>query len=67
MGRPVQSPFAQSLEEVLSSSAVKVLWRFFNIAADYDLVFRVGDFGVRNTGNALACGDGMLLIAHFFA
>lgn len=67
MGKPFQSPFAQPPGEGLSSSTVNVLWGFFNIAAGYVLVFRIGDFGVRNTGDVLACGAGVLLIALFSA
>lgn len=67
MGRPFQSPFAQPPGEGLSSSTVNVLWGFFNIAAGYVLVFRIGDFGVRNTADVLACGAGVLLIALFSA
>lgn len=67
MGKPFQSPFAQPPGEGLSSSTVNVLWGFFNIVAGYVLVFRIGDFGVRNTGDVLACGAGVLLIALFSA
>ena len=67
MGRPFQSPFAQPPGEGLSSSTVNVLWGFFNIVTGYVLVFRIGDFGVRNTGDVLACGAGILLIALFSA
>ena len=67
MGRPFQSPFAQPSGEGLSSSTINVLWGFFNIVAGYVLVLRIGDFGVRNTGDVLACGAGVLLIALFSA
>ncbi|WP_234732334.1 hypothetical protein [Acidocella facilis] len=67
MGRPFQSPFAQPPGEGLSSSTINVLWGFFNIVAGYVLVLRIGDFGVRNTGDVLACGAGVLLIALFSA
>lgn len=67
MGRPFQSPFAQPPGEGLSSSTINVLWGFFNIVAGYVLVLRIGDFGVRNTGDVLACGAGALLIALFSA
>ncbi len=67
MGRPFQSPFARPPGEGLSSSTVNVLWGFFNFVASYVLVFRIGDFGVRNTGDVLACGAGALLIALFLA
>lgn len=67
MGRPFQSPFAKPPGQGLSSSAVNVLWGFFNIAAGYALVCRVGDFGLRNTADVLACGAGALLMAYFCA
>ncbi len=67
MGRPFQSPFAEPPGAGLSSSTVNVLWGFFNAAAGYALVFRVGDFGLKNTGDMLACGAGALLIALFSA
>jgi hypothetical protein len=67
MGRPFQSPFAKPPGQGLSSSTVNVLWGFFNIVVGYVLVCRVGDFGLRNTGDVLACGTGALLIALFCA
>jgi len=67
MGRPFQSPFAKPPGKGLSSSTVNVLWGFFNIIVGYVLVCRVGDFGLRNTGDVLACGAGALLIALFCA
>jgi len=67
MGRPFQSPFAKPPGQGLSSSTVNVLWGFFNIVVGYVFVCRVGDFGLRNTGDLLACGAGALLIALFCA
>ena len=67
MGRSFQSPFAKPPGHGLSSSTVNVLWGFFNIVVGYVLVFRIGDFGLRNTGDVLACGAGALLIALFSA
>jgi hypothetical protein len=66
-GRPFQSPFATPPGVGLSSSTVNVLWGFFNIVVGYLLVCRVGDFGVRDTGDVLAVGAGGLLIALFSA
>ena len=63
MGRPFQSPFASPRGQGLSSSTVNVLWGFFNIAAGYLLVGRVGDFDPRDTGHVLALGAGALLMA----
>jgi hypothetical protein len=67
MGRPFQSPFAKPRGEGLSSSTVNVLWGFFNIAAGYALVCRVGDFDLRNTGDVVALGLGGLLMGLFAA
>jgi len=67
MGRPFQSPFAKPPGQGLSSSTVNVLWGFFNIVVGYALVCRVGDFGLRDTGDVLSCGAGALLIALFSA
>lgn len=67
MGRPFQSPFAKPLGQGLSSSTVNVLWGSFNVAVGYVLVCRVGDFGLRNSADMLACGAGALLVALFCA
>jgi hypothetical protein len=67
MGRPFQSPFAKPRGEGLSSSTVNVLWGFFNAAAGYALVCRVGDFDLKNTGDVLACAAGAFPIALFCA
>jgi hypothetical protein len=63
MGRPFQSPFAKPPGQGFSSSTVNVLWGSFNIVVGYVLVFRVGDFGLRDTGDVAAFGAGALLIA----
>ncbi len=67
MGRPFQSPFARPPGEGLSSSTVNVLWGFFNIVIGYVLVFRVGDFELRETVDIIALGAGAFLIALFSA
>jgi putative Ca2+/H+ antiporter (TMEM165/GDT1 family) len=67
MGRPFQSPFAKPPGEGLSSSTVNVLWGFFNVVIGYLLVCRVGDFGLRNTGDVVALGAGAFLIALLLA
>lgn len=67
MGRPFQSPFAKPPGQGLSSPAVNVLWGFFNIVVGYGLVCRVGEFGLRDTADVLACGAGALLMAYFCA
>jgi hypothetical protein len=63
MGRPFQSPFAKPPGQGLSSSTINVLWGFFNMVVGYVLVCRVGDFGLRNTGDIAALGLGVLLMA----
>ena len=62
-GRPFQSPFANPPGQGLSSATVNVLWGFFNIAVGYLLVCRVGEFGLRDTGDVVALGAGALLIS----
>jgi len=44
MGHPFQSPFAKPSGQGLSSSAVNMVWGFFNLAVAYVLICRVGDF-----------------------
>jgi hypothetical protein len=63
MGRPFQSPFAKPPGEGLSSSTVNVLWGFFNVAVGYVLVCRVGDFELKDIGDAAAFGAGAFLLA----
>ena len=67
MGEPFQSPFAKPPGEGLSSSTVNVLWGFFNIVVGYVLVCRVGDFGLKITGDVVAFGLGILAIGLFSA
>ena len=62
MGRPYQSPFAKPPGEGLSSSTINVLWGFFNLVVGYLLVWRVGEFDLRNTSDVAALGLGGLLI-----
>jgi hypothetical protein len=63
MGRPFQSPFAKPPGQGLSSSTVNVWWGFFNAAAGYLLVFRVGNFELKSTPDIAASGIGALLIS----
>ena len=67
MGRPFQSPFAKPPGEGLSSSTVNVLWGFFNVAAGYVLVCRVGSFDLRETKDIAAFGLGALLLSVLLA
>ena len=60
MGRPFQSPFAKPAGQGFSSSIVNVLWGFLNLVIGYLLVCRVGDFDLRDTGQVIALGLGVL-------
>jgi hypothetical protein len=66
-GNPFQSPFASPPGEGLSSSTVNVLWGFFNLAVGYMLVWRVGQFELRQTRHVLIFGLGVLLMAFMLA
>jgi hypothetical protein len=67
MGKAFQSPFARPPGQGLSSSTVNVLWGFLNIVVGYVLVGRVGDFGWKITGDAIALGFGIFAIGLFSA
>ena len=63
MGRPFQSPFAKPPGQGLSSSTINVLWGFFNLVVGYLLVWRVGNFDLRDAKDIAALGLGLLLIS----
>lgn len=63
MGRPFQSPFAKPPGEGLSSSTVNVLWGAFNFAIGYLLVYKVGEFSLRNLLDVAVAGVGAVLMA----
>lgn len=63
MGRAFQSPFAKPPGQGLSSATVNVVWGFFNGVIAYLLVFRVGEFHLRATPDAIAFGAGALLLS----
>lgn len=63
MGRAFQSPFAKPPGQGLSSSAVNVLWGFFNAAVGYLLICQVGDFQLRHVPDIATAGLGALLLA----
>jgi hypothetical protein len=67
LGRALQSPFASPPGEGLSSAVVNVLWGFFNLAAGYVLVCRVGSFDLRNTLHAAVLGAGILTMSLMLA
>jgi hypothetical protein len=62
MGRPFQTPFAKPRGEGLSSSTLNIIWGFLNLVVAYPLVFRVGNFDLRDTLDAAALGLGMFLL-----
>jgi hypothetical protein len=62
-GRPFQSPFAKPPGKGLSSSTVNVFWGFFNLAAAYLLICRVGSFDLYNWWHILTLGAGMMLMS----
>jgi hypothetical protein len=59
-GRSFQSPFAKPPGKGLSSAIVNVIWGFCNIVIGYLLVCRVGVFDLRNIGDVIALGAGVL-------
>jgi|ERR1700678_1073167 len=63
MGRPFQTPFAKPPGRGLSSATVNVPWGFFNIAAGYVFVCRIGNFDVRSWPSVIALGSGALGMA----
>ena len=63
MGRRFPSPFSSPPGKGESSAIVNVLWGAFNLVVGYLLVFRVGDFLIRDTGRVLALGVGGLVMA----
>lgn len=67
LGRPFPTPFAKPPGQGLSSPVANVLWGMLNLAAGYVLLCRVGDFAWRDTGDVLAFGAGLVLIALFSA
>jgi hypothetical protein len=70
MGKPFQSPFARPPGQGHSYATVNVIWGAINFAIAYGLIFRIGDFAVRNSEDigALALGGvlmGLMLARHF--
>jgi len=67
LGEPFQSPFAKPPGEGHSSSVVNLLWGFVNLVIGYLLVCRVGGFDLRDTGDVVALGLGVLVIGLFLS
>jgi glycine cleavage system protein P-like pyridoxal-binding family len=66
-GNAFQSPFASPPGQGLSSSAVNVLWGFFNLVVAYLLICRVGNFNLRKTAQVAVLGAGFLLMSLMLA
>src|SRR5579864_3386779 len=62
-GRRFPSPFASPPGKGESSPTVNVLWGALNLVVGYLLVFRVGEFHVRNLQDMLVLGVGGLVMA----
>ena len=67
MGRRFPSPFASPPGKGESSAVVNVLWGVFNLVVGYLLVFRVGDFLIRDVWSIVALGVGGLVMAVMLA
>jgi hypothetical protein len=67
MGRRFPSPFASPPGKGKSSAMVNVLWGAFNLVIGCLLVFRVGEFFIRETSSVLAAGLGGLVMAVMLA
>jgi hypothetical protein len=66
-GRRFPSPFASPPGRGESSAMVNVLWGTFNLVIGYLLVFRIGEFFIRETWSVLAIGSGGLVMAVMLA
>lgn len=61
-GRRFPSPFGKPPGKGLSSPLSNVLWGFLNLLIAYFLIFRVGDFDIRQLAQAGMVGLGLLSI-----
>jgi len=61
-GRKFPSPFSKPPGKRLSSPLSNVLWGLFNLLLAYLLIFKVGDFDIRQLAQAGAVGLGLLAI-----
>jgi hypothetical protein len=66
-GRRFPSPFASPPGKGESSPMVNVLWGAFNLLIGYLLVFRVGEFLIRDVWSVMAVGVGGLMMAVMLA
>jgi hypothetical protein len=67
MGRRFPSPFASPPGKGQSSAMTNVLWGFANLVIAYLLLFRVGQFDLRDAAHLTALALGTLLIGLFSA
>jgi hypothetical protein len=67
MGRRFPSPFASPPGKGESSPMVNVFWGAFNLVVGYLLVFRVGEFFIRDSWSVAALGVGGLVMAVMLA
>src|SRR5580698_9332959 len=67
MGRAFQTPFAKPPGKGLSSSTINAVWGFFNVAAGYVLICRIGNFDLHSWYDVLVAGSGGLLMSIFSA
>jgi hypothetical protein len=67
MGRRFPSPFASPPGKGESSPMVNVLWGALNLVIGYLLVFRVGDFLIRDVAGVVSLGVGGLVMAVMLA
>lgn len=61
-GRKFPSPFGKPPGKGLSSPLSNVLWGLFNLVVAYLLIFRVGDFDIRQLAQVGTVGLGLLAI-----
>jgi hypothetical protein len=67
MGRRFPSPFSSPPGKGESSPLVNVLWGAFNLVVGYWLVFRLGDFLIRDAWSVMSLGVGGLAMAVMLA
>jgi hypothetical protein len=67
MGQSFQTPFAKPPGEGHSTSTVNTIWGWANVVIGYLLIFKEGDFDIRNNYHAIAVGTGGFLISFFSA
>ena len=66
-GRKFPSPFAKPPGKGLSSPLSNVFWGLFNLLIAYLLIYRAGDFDIRQLAQAGTVGLGILSIGAFNA